>query len=49
MTNQDVTEAKDGLSAYFRWYNQERLHQSLEYNTPESVYTGRVTMVQEAS
>lgn len=45
----DLSEAKDRLSAYFRWYNQERLHQSLEYNTPESVYTGRVTMVQEAS
>lgn len=45
----DVTEAKDGLSAYFRWYNQERLHQSLSYNTPESVYTGRVTLVREVS
>ena len=45
----DVSEAKDRLSAYFRWYNQERLHQSLTYNTPESVYTGRVTLAQEAS
>ena len=45
----DVSEAKDRLSDYFRWYNQERLHQSLAYNTPESVYTGRVTLVQEAS
>lgn len=45
----DVSEAKDRLSAYFRWYNQERLHQSLAYNTPESVYTGRVTLVQKAS
>lgn len=45
----DVSEAKDRLSAYFLWYNQERLHQSLAYNTPESVYTGRVTLVQEAS
>jgi len=47
--DQDVTEAKDGLSAYFRWYNQERLHQSLSDNTPESVYTGRVTLVREVS
>ena len=45
----DLSEAKDRLSAYFQWYNQERLHQSLEYNTPESIYTGRVTLVQEAS
>ena len=49
MTTGDVTEAKDGLSAYFRCYNQERLHQSLGYNTPESIYTGRVTLVQGAS
>lgn len=45
----DVSEAKDGLAAYFRWYNQERLHQSLDYNTPESVYTGRVILGQKAS
>jgi transposase InsO family protein len=37
------------LAAYFRWYNQERLHQSLDYNTPESVYTGRVILGQKAS
>lgn len=43
-----VSEAKDRLTAYFHWYNQERLHQSLDYNTPESVYTGRVTLDQEA-
>ena len=49
MTTGDVTEAKDGLSAYFRCYNQERLHQSLDYNTPESVYTGRVILGQKAS
>ncbi len=45
----DVSEAKYRLSAYFQWYNQERLHQSLNYNTPEFVYTGRVALAQEAS
>jgi hypothetical protein len=29
-----------GLSAYFRFYNTERL-QSLGYRTPVSVYTGQ--------
>jgi putative transposase len=27
-----------GLSEYFRFYNQERIHQSLQYETPEKVY-----------
>lgn len=43
-----VSEAKERLSVYFNWYNQERLHQSPDYNTPESIYTGRVTLDQEA-
>ena len=46
---QTVSEAKNGLTAYFRWYNQERPHQSLAYNTPEDVYTGRVTLGQATS
>ena len=29
-----------GLRKYFEYYNQERLHQSLEYNTPAEVYQG---------
>lgn len=28
-----------GLKQYFAFYNQERLHQSLNYKTPESIYT----------
>jgi putative transposase len=31
-------ELERGLRAYFRFYNTERLHQSLEYKTPEVVY-----------
>lgn len=34
----DVGEAIYGLGSYFRFYNSERLHQSLNYKTPESVY-----------
>lgn len=29
-----------GLSEYFPFYNTERPHQSLDYHTPEEVYTG---------
>jgi putative transposase len=28
-----------GLKQYFYFYNQERLHQSLQYRTPESIYS----------
>jgi putative transposase len=31
-------EARSQLSTYFEFYNQKRLHQSLEYRTPAEVY-----------
>ena len=37
---QQVREASDGLGAYFRFYNTERGHQSLDYRTPNEVYHG---------
>jgi putative transposase len=33
-----VFEAKAGISAYFNFYNNERLHQSLDYKTPNEIY-----------
>lgn len=33
-----VAEAVSGLKRYFQFYNSERLHQSLNYKTPEAVY-----------
>ena len=36
----DGSEAAQGLDAYFRFYNTERLHQALDYRTPEQVYRG---------
>ena len=35
---ESVRSATEQLGAYLRFYNQERLHQSLEYRTPAQVY-----------
>jgi putative transposase len=36
-----VSALRSGLEAYFAYYNDERLHQSLAYETPRSVYEER--------
>jgi putative transposase len=33
-----ISEAKDGLTRYFNFYNNVRLHQSLNYRTPSEIY-----------
>ena len=33
-----MREAREGLTAYFRFYNTERPHQALDYRTPAEVY-----------
>ncbi len=33
-----VTEARASIDRYFRFYNHERLHQSLDYRTPSAIY-----------
>lgn len=38
---QTVNEAWLGLRDFFTFYNQERLHQSLDYKTPAEVYLGK--------
>jgi len=35
-----VGEARAHLAAYFRFYNEERPHQALDYRTPHEVYFG---------
>jgi putative transposase len=35
---ESVPELTQGLKRYFRFYNQERLHQALDYRTPAAVY-----------
>jgi len=36
-----VREAREGITRYFRFYNHERLHQSLDYRTPAVILKGR--------
>ena len=38
---QTVPEARAGIEKYFKFYNQERLHQSLDYRTPAGLYLAR--------
>jgi putative transposase len=38
---ESVTEARAGIERYFRFYNHERLHQSLDYRTPAAIYLAR--------
>jgi len=35
---QEIREAKDRLGRYFEFYNNERLHQSLDYRTPGEMH-----------
>ena len=44
---EDPRAARKGLSGYFDFYNQERLHQSLNYRTPAEVYFDPTLQKQE--
>ena len=35
---QSVPELRSGLKRYFEFYNRERLHQSLDYQTPNEIH-----------
>jgi putative transposase len=43
-----VKEATRSLGAYFRFYNERRLHQALEYQTPYHLYRGTRTQELES-
>ena len=38
---ESVREARSGIHGYLRFYNEERLHQSLNYKTPREIYLGK--------
>ena len=33
-----MKELKEGINAYFNFYNTARFHQSLDYNVPDEMY-----------
>jgi putative transposase len=39
-----VIELKSRIKNYINYYNNERIHQSLDYNTPSDIYHGRVNL-----
>lgn len=41
----DGWQVEAGLAAYFRFYNETRIHQSLGYRTPAAVYNDRTQAV----
>ena len=45
----DGREAKDGLEAYFHFYNNQRPHQALGYRTPAEVFNGESMQSDERS
>ncbi len=44
-----VEEARAGLSRFLKFYNQERIHQSLQYQTPATVFAAGQTETEAIS
>jgi putative transposase len=36
-----MTDLKDGLARYIRFYNSERFHEALDYETPDTIYESK--------
>jgi putative transposase len=43
------TEARQSLSKYFSFYNARRLHENLDYATPDEVYFAELATVTAAA
>ena len=41
---ENVNECRSSLRTYFEFYNQQRVHQALEYATPAEVYYGQAAL-----
>ena len=44
---ESVREMKQGVTAFLGFYNQERLHSSLGYMTPDEVYFANFNQLQQ--
>ena len=40
-----MKDARSGIAAFIRYYNDQRLHSSLDYLTPKMVYFNEVLRV----
>lgn len=38
---ENLEDARNNLADYFKFYNNERLHQSLDYKTPKTIYANK--------
>jgi putative transposase len=45
---ESVAEPRKAISAYFEFYNTERLHQALDYRAPRQVFEKRVPLASSA-
>lgn len=43
-----MIDLKEGINSYFRFFNTERFHQSLEYATPDEIYFGAFAALKTA-
>ena len=44
---ESVREARSRIHGYLRFYNEQRLHQSLNYKTPREIYLGKTSWNQQ--
>ena len=46
---ENISDLKSGLTWYFNHYNNERLHQSLNYETPASLYFNKAVLAKDVA
>ena len=44
---ESLPELKKGLEHFMTWYNDDRIHSSLEYHVPSAIYTGKIELAKK--